>query len=257
MNEVVSIYKPEAMTPLMIITEFKKRFPQYSEEKISVAGRLDPMASGLLLLLIGEANKERSYFQSLDKTYEFTLLLGVTTDTYDILGKITSIVKDPVTHSIEQLTSFLATLRGTSMQDYPPYSSMHVMGKPLFYWAREDKLEKITIPTKRITIQSLDFLSSSEVTKLELVEDIEQRIKKVRGNFRQKEIEEKWKESLPLLPEKLQLLSLRSQVSSGTYIRSLCFELGLLLGSGGIAYTIKRQSCGEYKVEDAIHLQLN
>lgn len=254
MNEIVPILKPEAMTPLMVITKFKKKFPQYSKEKISVAGRLDPMASGLLLLLIGDANKKRTHLQSLDKVYDFTLLLGVTTDTYDILGEITSIAKSPRILSSKQLTSYLTTFIGTSQQAYPPYSSMHVMGKPLFYWAREGNLKKITIPTKKITITSLDFLSSSVVTKLELVEDIKKRIKKVTGDFRQKEVEEKWKESSSLLPEKLELISLRAEVSSGTYIRSLCNELGKLIGSGGLAYSIERTSCGDYDLKDALRL---
>lgn len=253
MNEIVPIYKPEAMTPIMVITEFKKKFPQYSEEKISVAGRLDPMASGLLLLLVGDANKKRTYFQSLDKVYNFTLLLGVTTDTYDILGKVTSITNPP-TYTTGDLSAHVDHLRGTFAQPYPPYSSMHVKGKPLFYWARENKLAEISIPTKNVTIQSLEILSSSIIDRDTLVRTIEQRIKIVEGDFRQKEIEQKWIEAVPRLPEKLQLISLRAEVSSGTYIRSLCNELGKLIGSGGLAYSIERTSCGDYDLKDTVRL---
>jgi tRNA pseudouridine55 synthase len=256
MSDVVPIYKPEGVTPLELINQFKKEFPQYSQEKISVAGRLDPMASGLLLFLIGDANKKRSYFQSLDKTYVFTLLIGITTDTYDILGKITSITKSPGNYSPEEVITYLTNFKGAFSQPYPPYSSMHIKGKPLFYWAREGKLADISIPSKIVTIKSLDLQSSHELTKEKLVDDIKYRIKKVKGNFRQNEISSNWENSRSCLPQKLQLFSLKAAVSSGTYIRSLCFELGQIIGEGGIAYTIERTSCGNYNLKDALRLTL-
>lgn len=254
MNDVVPIYKPEGISPFTLINQFKKEFHHYAQEKISAAGRLDPMASGLLLLLVGDANKNRSYFQSIDKTYIFTLLIGVTTDTYDILGKVTSIVSSPTRYSPQELLTVMKEFRGTFLQSYPPYSSMHVLGKPLFYWARENKIENITIPTKEITVKSLELVSSYTLTKTKFIQDIEKRLGRVQGDFRQNEIKEIWENSLSSLPHQLQLFTLEANVSSGTYIRSLCFELGRLTGKGGLAYTIQRTGCGDYTLENAVHL---
>ncbi len=254
MFDVIPIYKSEGITPPELINHFRRKFPHYSQEKISVAGRLDPMASGLLILLVGEANKKRDYYQRLDKSYKFTLLTGVATDTYDILGKITSITKNPITISSEKVKSIIPKFVGTSDQAYPPYSSMHVGGKPLFYWARRQELNGISIPTKTVTIQSLNYVSSLKISKKELITEIENRIKKVNGNFRQNEIDKSWKENQSLLPNNLLLFSFNAQVSSGTYIRSLCNKLGQELGCMGLAYKIERTSCGDFNLNNAISL---
>jgi len=86
---MILLNKPLGMTPLEAIREFQRKNPKYQTTKLSFAGRLDPMAEGLLLVLEGEENKDRKRFENLDKTYEFSILFGVTTDTYDLLGKIT------------------------------------------------------------------------------------------------------------------------------------------------------------------------
>jgi len=254
MNEVLTIFKPEGQTPLELIQHFQKKFPQYLHEKISVAGRLDPMASGLLILLVGEANKKRGYYQSLDKIYTFTLLTGIATDTYDILGKITSVTKTPLTLSSEKINSILPNFVRTFEQAYPPYSSMHVRGKPLFYWARRQELSDITIPTKTITIHRLTTTSSFEITSTQLINEVKKRIRKVNGDFRQVEIGKSWQEAQSVLPHRLSLFSFNAQVSSGTYIRSLCHELGQTIGCMGIAYKIERTSCGKFSLKDAIRL---
>ena len=68
MQSVIPVYKPLGLTPLQAIVKFKKLFPDYANEKISYAGRLDPMAEGLLLLLVGEENKQRNEYEDLSKT---------------------------------------------------------------------------------------------------------------------------------------------------------------------------------------------
>jgi len=254
MFDVIPIYKPEGLTPLELIKHFQKVFPQYSQEKISVAGRLDPMASGLLILLVGAANKKREYYQSLDKTYQFTLLTGLTTDTYDVLGKITSVAAYSSGITPERIKSIIPDFIGTREQAYPIYSSMHVKGKPLFYWAREDLLDGITIPSKSVTIKKLNMTSSLKISNKQLINEIEVRIKKVNGDFRQSEIEKSWKENQSTLPDQLSLFSFNTEVSSGTYIRSLCHEIGMSLGCMGIAYKIERTSCGEFDLKNAVRL---
>src|SRR4051812_15345092 len=88
MQAIILLNKPLSFTPLQATLKFKQAFPEYADQKIAYAGRLDPMAEGLLLLLIGNETKKRKDYEALSKTYEFSILLGISTDTYDLLGKI-------------------------------------------------------------------------------------------------------------------------------------------------------------------------
>ena len=84
------IYKPIGQTPLEAIELLRKSDPSLADVRMAYAGRLDPMADGLLVVLVGDECKNRTKYELLDKTYNFTMLLGLSTDTYDILGRITS-----------------------------------------------------------------------------------------------------------------------------------------------------------------------
>lgn len=254
MFDVVPTYKPEGLTPLQLIDQFRKQFPQYETVKISPAGRLDPMAEGLMLLLIGDANKKRQEFLPLPKTYEFSILFGVTTDTFDVLGEITATdfpyQEDQLKQSVEDV---IPTFRGKKQQTYPPYSSKPVNGKPLFAWARENALKGLELPRKEIEIFELSAIAWEERSLTNLQDEIVHRIEKVSGDFRQAEILRSW-QNLSQRPQTLLLLSCKATVSSGTYIRGLCHELGQVVGVGGLAYTINRTQIGDYSLEDAISL---
>ena len=245
--------KPRGITPLDCITSLKKSRPELSSEKISFAGRLDPMAEGLLVLLVGEENKKRKQYEELPKTYEFTLLLGIATDTYDILGEITS-VHTPSVDSEEKLLSTLTSFVRTFSQPYPPYSSKPVNGKPLYYWARANKISEITIPEKVVTITNLTPLSSTSIESTSLLTSVTADISRVQGDFRQELILSSWNKYAPTLPSSLPLLTFRVTCSSGVYIRSLCQEMGVSLGCGALAYRIKRTQVGEFLLQDALSL---
>lgn len=252
MNEIVAINKPYGLTPLQAINAFKYKFPSYALEKISYAGRLDPMANGLLILLVGDQNKKRNEFESLEKSYEFEILLGISTDTYDPLGLITAtnpLREDTASQCIKILGSFI----GQREQSYPPFSSMHVAGKPLYFWAREGKLADIKIPTKKITISSLEIASTSYLSSIDLVKKIIERVSNIKGDFRQPEIVKSW-EDLTTSTQLFPIVSCRATVSSGTYIRSLAYEIGERLGVGAIAYSITRTQVGKWQLKDAIEI---
>jgi len=182
MNEIVPIFKPKSVTPTQLITTFRDKFPTYAHEKISPAGRLDPMAEGLLVLLIGEANKKRGEFLKMDKTYEFTFLFGIMTDSYDSLGRIMDTNFSFQPNKIKkQLHITIHTNLGKSNQAYPPYSSKTVQGKPLFYWARENKLNEIVVPSKDIEIKEIELLSFFEQDKSEVIHEILTQIQNCTG----------------------------------------------------------------------------
>ena len=86
MKDILNLYKERGETPLECIERFRRANPEYKNVPMSYAGRLDPMAEGVLIILAGEANKKKSDFLSLDKEYTFDVLFGFSTDTYDVLG---------------------------------------------------------------------------------------------------------------------------------------------------------------------------
>lgn len=218
------------------------------------AGRLDPMAEGVLVVLAGEDCKNRKMYEDLPKTYEFEVLPGVATDTYDIMGMFTHQLKiDTANRSID-ISHYLSSLIGKQKQPYPPFSSARVQGKPLYYWARAGLLDTIQIPRKEIEIYKASLLGSRKITTHELLEIIIKRVSEVKGKFRQDEILEQWKSVLKDNKGELCTYKCRVICSSGTYIRSIAHEIGKKLGTGAIALGIKRIAVGTYKLEDCIHI---
>lgn len=256
MNTLLTFYKPRGMTPLQAIRTWQKKNPRYQGHTLSYAGRLDPMAEGLLLVLVDEENKKREAYENLEKEYEFTLFVGITTDTYDVLGKIQNLTTPPdlsILH--EQLKRLLPSFTGKILQPYPPYSSFHVQGKPLFAWAREGRLADIQIPTKDIEIKTLSLLSERTQTVSQLVPDIVNDLRKVEGNFRQEDIIPHWQELLNTQPDlTLPLFDFTLTCTSGTYVRSLAYRIGQVLGYGALALRIKRTKVGEFTLDQALSL---
>lgn len=247
------LYKPPGLTPLAAIKKLQEQHPEFVQQTLSYAGRLDPMAEGLLLILRGEQNKQRTLLEAHDKTYEFTLLCGVSTDTFDLLGKVTKSVEDlPSLIDIEQrLIRLLSTLPSSFSQPYPPYSSKPVHGKPLYWWARNNRLDEISIPKKDITITSLTYLSSTSLPQPILFQNIGTKIDAITGDFRQKEILDTWDSFFATTPlTHFPLLSFSITCSSGTYVRALCELFGEKIGIPSLAYAIKRTAVGTYTVTD-------
>ncbi|MCL4353962.1 hypothetical protein M1349_00635 [Patescibacteria group bacterium] len=249
MKKVLELYKPISKTPLETIQQFQKENPEYQDQKLGYAGRLDPMAEGLLLVLVGEECKKRKEYEKLSKIYEFEILLGISTDTFDIMGKITklNLSKIPQLRKFE-IESILEKYKGKILQEYPPYSSPRVNGKPLFWWARENKLNEIKIPSKRIFIKYLEFINLSKINSKEILKVFHEKIEKAKGEFRQKEILELWDKKLKEEKLEFPILKFRIECSSGTYIRSIANSIGKDLKVGAIAFSIKRTQVGNYKL---------
>lgn len=250
MKKILSIYKPIGKTPLEVINELKKQHPEYKNESIGYAGRLDPMAEGILLLLIGEENLKRKEYEKFPKEYEFEVLFGIETDTYDTLGiiKNSNTVLLDIKELEKKVQQLIPRFIGKKTQPYPPYSSPRVNGKPLFYWAREGKLDEITIPKKQIEIYTLELIETRAITASTLEQEVSRRVSLVTGDFRQEKIIEKWQEEINKLPNNVMfpIITLRISCSSGTYIRSICHELGILLHCSALAFNIKRTRVGEF-----------
>ena len=254
MNKILNIYKPQGLTPLEIIKLVREKFPEYKDEKIGFAGRLDPLAHGVLLLMVGEeTTRQKDQFLNLPKEYEFEILYGVQTDTYDVLGLLQNenfrVIKniDP-----EKINAFITSKLGKQTQAYPPFSSKTVNGQPLFWWAKNNKLSEIKIPTRKIEIYDFKLLEQKQITKEKLKVEIIRQIELVQGDFRQEKIKEKWTDFF--IHNQNQIFSTaRFSIfcSSGTYVRSLANELGEKLGTGAITLEILRKKAGEYLLKDS------
>jgi tRNA pseudouridine55 synthase len=196
-SEVIKLYKNLGETPLECIERFRTGNPAYTGVKMTYLGRLDPMAEGLLLILAGDTRAKDKYL-NMDKTYEFEVLWGFSTDTYDVLGKVIDGQGEMPKKIEERMGKLLEEIQAKKVQEYPPYSSRTVEGKPLFEWAREKRIEEIEIPTRGIKIFSVEHLDTRLLTKKELIEEIVSKIELVKGDFRQDEIIGKWQETIRL-----------------------------------------------------------
>jgi tRNA pseudouridine55 synthase len=270
-KKVLILNKKEGETPLFRMESFRSQYikknklskeekEKINKIKMTYAGRLDPMASGLLVVLTGDETKNKEKYLKLDKEYEFEVLFGVATDTYDILGKV---VRQDLTTSHKsdlwlkkdlekKVKANLKYFTGKFIQKYPVYSSKTVNGKQLFVYARNG--EDVELPMHQVLVKSLKFIKLRKINSKKLLENIEKRIQKVQGDFRQKEIIKIWqkilKTSRGLVSGELFLASFKIKCSSGTYVRSIANNLGEKIGTGALAYSIKRTKIGKWHKEE-------
>lgn len=252
-TDLVVGYKKRGQTPLALIDDLKKDIPELVNTSIGYAGRLDPMAEGLVLLLLNDKNKERSRFEKIKKVYESEILFGVETDTFDALGiahanQIVKVDRKMLNESLQQLI-------GKQDHQYPPFSSPLVQGKPLWQWAKEGRISEVQIPSKTIEIYKAELLELVEKSAKDIQEHIVKKISEIVGDFRQKEIIASWKSFFNKRKENFQVATVLFDVSSGTYIRSLALRLGRINNTGAIALSIKRTQLGNVLIDNKQRFQ--
>ncbi|MBP9716449.1 MAG: hypothetical protein KBD51_00745 [Candidatus Levybacteria bacterium] len=252
MKKINPVWKPVGWTPLRAVLEFKKSKPEFENIIVSYAGRLDPMAEGILILLVGNENKKRHKYEDLEKTYESEIILGISTDSYDGLGITERIVQKEIAK--KEIEKELETFLGKQKQKYPPYSSKAVKGKSLYWWARNEKLDEIKIPARSIEIYSIKLLDYEIISASDLVKNIIEKVKLIEGDFRQKEIIYNWK-NFEKENRDSQFIKIKINLSSssGTYVRRIASDLGERLGSMAFAFSITRIGVGKFKKEDCIN----
>jgi tRNA pseudouridine55 synthase len=187
--------------------------------RVGHTGTLDPLASGLLIILVGRKyTKLQDSFLKRDKTYTCTAQLGITTDTYDITGQITSEAnwQDLKYIDSNRVEEVLKKFRGKIKQTVPPFSAVKVSGQKLYDLAKENNLEEKKLPVREIVIKKL--------VMIQLKKDVGS--KKV-------------------------YLSIETEVSSGTYIRSLVHDIGKELDVGACVTELRRTKVDKYSVNDA------
>ena len=202
----INIYKEQGFTSFDVVAKLRGILKQ---KKIGHTGTLDPMAEGVLLVCLGSATKMCDLLTEKNKTYTCTMLLGKTSDTEDVTGKltdVTDIYPDDQT-VIETVMSFV----GDHMQIPPMYSAIKVNGKKLYELARAGQV--IERQPRPVTIHSIQILSTD-------------------------------------LPR----VTFDVSCSKGTYIRSLCRDIGEKLGCGAVMERLIRTEVKGFTIEESLTL---
>ncbi len=208
MNGVIVIDKDEKMTSFDVVAKMRKIC---GTKKVGHTGTLDPDATGVLPVCIGNATRAADIMTGADKkSYRAVLRLGSATDTFDASGKVTKI-SDASGISDGEIERVISLFTGDIMQTPPMYSAIKVGGKKLYQLAREGKT--VELEPRKVRIDSVKILGRN-------------------GND----------------------VSLDITCSKGTYIRSLCNDIGEKLGCFSHMAALRRTASGNFTEKEAVKL---
>jgi tRNA pseudouridine55 synthase len=149
MDRILLVDKPKGLTSSRVVERIKRKF----KVKVGHTGTLDPIATGLLVILTGKRTKNASSFLKLDKAYEVKAVLGIETDTFDSEGKVLRQNDNEVTR--EELERVLKEFHGDIWQHPPQFSAKKLEGRKAYQLAR--KGVSVDIPPKKVSIYSLEL----------------------------------------------------------------------------------------------------
>ena len=208
MDGIIIINKTKGCTSHDIVYKIKKML----NEKVGHTGTLDPMAEGVLPILVGKGTLASKYLINHDKKYIVELQLGTKTDTADGEGRI--VKQQPVNKEIlttKNIEKILQSFVGKQEQIPPIYSAIKINGKKLYEYAR--KGQEIELKPRKIEIYNIKLINYS--------------------------VEEKQ-------------IKFEVFCGKGTYIRSLCEDIAIKFGTAGYMKSLKRIQVGDFKIEDSI-----
>ena len=208
MNGILNVYKPSGLTSHAVVSRIRKF---YGVKKAGHAGTLDPMATGVLPVLIGSATSVQDMLTGHDKVYRAGVLFGVVTDTADITGNVIS--ESEVSFDESDLLGVINGFIGKQKQVPPMYSALQKDGVRLYDLARRGI--EVEREARDITVYSIDVAEPFDGRRCVL--DI--------------------------------------SCSKGTYIRTLCEDIGKKLGCGAALQSLERLSCGSFSAKDAVKLE--
>lgn len=211
MDGIIIVNKHKGCTSHDIVYKVKK----ICNEKVGHTGTLDPMATGVLPLLIGKGTLCSKYLINHDKIYIATIQLGIETDTLDADGNVIDTIE--VSSEIlneEHIKKILNTFLGKQEQVPPIYSAIKVNGKKLYQYAREGK--SIEVQPRNIEIYNIKLL------------EVNQENKQIKYEI---------------------------HCSKGTYIRSLCNDISKKLGTIGHMLELQRIQVGEFNILNSVTLE--
>ena len=250
-NQIIPIWKPVGLSTHTI----SKGISVVLGVPVAHTGTLDPMAEGVIVLLAGEKRYNKIEFAGWKKEYEFEILFGLSTDTYDPMGFLTSedISFKFYRHEFEEV---LKSFQPSYIQTYPPFSAKRVGGKPMHYYAQKGELEKIQAPTLEANIYEVAIDNIYQLTLNEFIKNTVKKISTVEGFFRQEPILESWNKFSESkdLSQRLTIVKLRVLVSRGVYVRALTVDIASKMGTCALTYSIVRTKNGIYNKESCFEI---
>lgn len=215
MNGVINVYKEKGYTSHDVVARLRGILHQ---RRIGHTGTLDPDAVGVLPVCVGFATRLCDMLTDETKEYRAVMIIGIETDTQDMTGEI--IGKGSADFSGDEIREAAKGFVGTYMQMPPMYSAVKIDGKKLYEYAREGK--EVERTEREVTINSIEF------TKI------------LHTEYEGQEVIE---------------AELLVECAKGTYIRTLCSDIGKKLGSCGCIKSLERTRVGNYKIEDSVTLE--
>ena len=209
MDGVINALKPSGMTSHDVVYYIRKIT---NVKKVGHAGTLDPLAVGVLPILVGKATKLSDYLMEHTKTYRVHIYFGIQTTTYDCDGEIIG-KNENLTLNYDSVNEAILSFVGEIFQTPPMYSAIKINGEKLYNAARKGK--EIEIPMRKVTIYSIDNIN--QISSCEYSFDV--------------------------------------KCSKGTYVRSLCVDIGNKLGVFAYMNMLIRLQTGSFKISDALTLE--
>ncbi|MEH3040893.1 MAG: tRNA pseudouridine(55) synthase TruB [Sphingomonas paucimobilis] len=250
MHGWIIIDKPLGSGSTQIVSAVKRALREggYGKHKVGHGGTLDPLATGVLPVAIGEATKLAGRMLDASKRYDFTIRFGAQTDTLDLEGKV--IAESSVRPTLAAVEAVLSRFTGPIEQVPPAYSALKVDGERAYDLAR--KGEEVVLATRKVTVFSLQILpGTGRGTMRSMVE----------GGVHERSATGSPPPPpaapavpLPASGEDLDEITLSAFVSKGTYIRSLARDIALALGTVGHVTMLRRTKAGPFTLELAISL---
>ena len=227
MNGIINVLKPAGMTSFDVVSFLRKSADQ---KKVGHTGTLDPSAVGVLPICLGNATRAIEFIIEKDKIYRAELTLGSATDTQDSSGNV--IYTGEVNFDNEAISKAIMSFVGESEQLPPMYSAIKIDGKKLYELARQG--ETVERQPRKITIYKINIIRiwDDEVYKPTGTQTADK--------------------SARLLVKKALF---EVHCSKGTYIRTLCHDIGEKLGCGGHMSFLIRTRAGKYSLETALTLE--
>ena len=232
--------KPRGLGSTQAVGAVKRnlRAAGYGKVKVGHGGTLDPLAEGVLPIALGEATKLAGRMLDASKIYAFTIAFGEETDTLDTEGEI--VRRSDRRPPMEAVAAALDLFRGPIEQVPPAYSALMIDGRRAYDRARAG--EKVAMPTRSVTIYSLELASTFEgaVNPSQLAVGFAQ--------------PDPYNPQAPLVAA--DAVTLIAHVSKGTYIRSLARDIARALGTVGHVTYLRRMKAGPFGEDRAISLDM-
>lgn len=234
------VYKNIGQTPKQLIDLFESK----SGQKYFHTGNLDTMAEGLMILVNTKLRFFESWFKGLSKTYYFHIICGFSTDTHDLLGLLQDIVKwdSPEIQIPQNYTTQVPPKVSYKNLNSKTKLNNFLSGKPLN-----------ELPKQKVKIHYLEYLGDYKITKQDLYRKLNTDFAKIKSNYRQKEILDKYNEIKSKLPTHFIVKKYKIKASSGFYVRAFVRDTSILNSMPLTTYSIKRVKIGVFSLVKPNH----